>query len=137
MAGRRGAAAGFMRDFFGRLIGPPAGAPGPPRPPPAPPGQWAGGYIAALLTATLALVVRAALDPVLGDIHTFALPMLTVVFVAWWFGLGPGLAGLLVSMVGTVYFFVAPRGSFDLGSPGERLELVLFALAGVGCAVLG
>ncbi|MBX9584488.1 MAG: PAS domain S-box protein, partial [Gemmataceae bacterium] len=101
------------------------------------PGAWARGYIVALLAATLALLVRAALDPLLASDHALVLDLLAVVYVAWQCGFGPGVATLLASMTGTIYFFVEPRETFVVANQSDQIAVAAFFFCGVGCAALG
>ena len=65
-------------------------------------------YAIALLLFVVSLVVRIALEPVLGD----ALPYITffpaIVASAWYGGLGPGLIASLLSGISSVYLFFKP-----------------------------
>ena len=94
-------------------------------------------YITAILAAVLAVLIRAALDPLLSSDHAFVVSLLAVVFVSWQSGFGPGLVTLLVSMAGFVYFFVEPRGSWVVAGTGNQLAVTLFFFCGVACATLG
>ena len=94
-------------------------------------------YIIALLAATLALLVRAALDPFLQSDHAFVLSLMAVVFVSWQCGFGPAVLTLLVSMTGTVYFFVEYRETFVIASRSDQLAIGLFIFCGIGSAALG
>jgi PAS domain S-box-containing protein len=119
-----------MGAFWGRRNEPP----GPPTP-----GRvgWARDYIIAGLVATLAVLVRAALDPLLGSDHAFVLAILAVVYVAWQGGFGPAMATLLLSMATIVYFFVQPRESFAVVRPSDQVAVAAFVFCGVSCAALG
>ena len=46
-------------------------------------------YTASVLAAVAAVLVRAALDPVVTGAHALVLPLLAVVFVAWRHGAAP------------------------------------------------
>ena len=119
-----------MGAFWGRMnepLGPPT------------PGRigWARDYIIAGLAATLAVLVRAALDPLLGSDHAFVLAILAVVYVAWQCGFGPAMATLLLSMATIVYFFVQPRESFAVVRASDQVAVAAFCFCGVSCAALG
>ncbi len=96
-----------------------------------------GDYIIALLAATMAILVRAALDPLVTSDHVFVLSLLAVVFVAWQCGFGPALVTLGASMAAFVYFFVHPRYSLLVTNFGDQVAIALFAFCGLACAVLG
>ena len=94
-------------------------------------------YAVGLLAAVMALLVRAALDDFLRSDHAFVVPLMAVVFVAWRCGFGPSILTLVVSMAGTIYFFVVPRHSMVVAQQSDQLAVGLFMFCGVGCAVLG
>jgi PAS domain S-box-containing protein len=99
--------------------------------------HWARRYIVAILAAVLALLLRAALDPLLGSDHALVLPLVAVVVVAWYAGLGPALATLFLSIGAVDYFFIPPRGSFGADSFSDRLAVGSFLFAGLICSLLG
>jgi PAS domain S-box-containing protein len=103
----------------------------------APPAGWARDYIVAALAGVLAVLVRAALDPLLGTDHAFVLAILAVVYVSWQCGFGPGVVTLLVSMTGIVYFFVQPKESFVVERLSDQVAVAAFFFCGVTCAALG
>lgn len=94
-------------------------------------------YAVAVLAAVLAVLVRAALDPLLQGTHIFFIPLLAVVSVAWYGGLWPALVTLSLSMVAVVYLFVEPRNSLVVADLGDQLGTGLYVFAGVACALLG
>jgi PAS domain S-box-containing protein len=94
-------------------------------------------YIIAVLAGALAVLIRAAVDPVLRDDHIFVVPLLAVVYVSWQCGFRPGVVCLLVALGGYTFFFVHPRGSFYINGVGPQLAVALFFFCGVACAALG
>lgn len=94
-------------------------------------------YIVAILAGVLALLVRAAIDPLVAFDHVYVLSLMAVVFVSWQSGFGPAIVTLAISMVGMVYFFVYPRYSFVVEGFGNQLATALFFFCGVCCAALG
>ena len=85
----------------------------------------------------LAVLIRAAMDPLLTTHHAFVLGLLAVVYVSWRRGFGPSITALAVSMVGIVYFFVEPRNSLVIAAFNDQMAAALFFFCGVGCAALG
>lgn len=94
-------------------------------------------YIVAILVAVLAVLIRAAADPVLRDDHAFVVPLLAVVYVSWQYGFRPALLTLLVALALYSFFFVTPRNSFYVTGLGNQLAIALFFFCGVACAALG
>jgi PAS domain S-box-containing protein len=103
----------------------------------APPESRLQAYIAALLAGVLAVLVRAALDPLPMNDHVFVVALLAVVYVSWRYGFGPGVLCACVGVGGYTYFFVAPRHSFQVDGLGNQLAVALFFFCGVACAALG
>ena len=97
-----------------------------------------GNYTIAVLASVLALLLRAAVDPVAPTNHFYALSLVAVVFVVvvLRFWTGDCDAGSL-SMIGTIYFFIAPRRSLAIEEFGDQLSTALFFVCGVCCAALG
>jgi PAS domain S-box-containing protein len=94
-------------------------------------------FIIAILAGVLAVLVRAAIDPMLKDDQIFVVALLAVVYVSWQYGFGPGMVCLVVGLGGYVYFFVPPRYSFVVEGFGSQLAVALFFFCGVACAALG
>ena len=94
-------------------------------------------YIVAVLAAVLAVLVRAAVDPLLKDDHIFVVALLAVVYVSWQSGFGPGVVCLMVGVGGYTYFFVQPRNSFLVENFGTQVAVALSFFCGIACAALG
>ena len=71
-------------------------------------------YGAALLAAIAALLLRRLLAPVFGEQNPYHTAWAMVVFSAWYCGVGPSLVAILVDLLGIWYWFLSPRGSFEL-----------------------
>src|SRR5580692_4464770 len=86
-------------------------------------------YGAALAATLVALLVRRALHPFLGD----SLPYLTlfpaVTFSAWLCGVGPSLLSVLLGLLGARYWLVAAEYALRRPSTRETIGVVLFLLA--------
>lgn len=93
--------------------------------------------IVAVLAGVLALLLRAALDPLAPDDPMYVLALFAVVFVAWQCGFWPGILTLSLSMVGTVFFFTSPRHSLAVESFEVLLATAMFIVCGLCCAALG
>jgi PAS domain S-box-containing protein len=94
-------------------------------------------YIIAVLAGVLAVLVRAALEPITKGDHIFVVPLLAVVYVSWQCGFRPGVVCLLVALGGYTVLFAAPRASLTAEGLGEQLAVALFFFCGVACAALG
>jgi PAS domain S-box-containing protein len=125
----------------GRAGTPPVAASSGPAPSPASPRSSkhlrpkgpAARYGLALLAVGIAVVLRIAVNPVLGDRDPFLIFILPVL-VAAWLGLGPGLLVTALGAAGGV-LFMSPQGQFLFDEPArEAVEFGVFlsvALASV------
>ncbi len=98
---------------------------------------WARGYIVAILAGLLAVLFRAAINPIVAGDHVFVVALLAVVYVSWQHGFGPGVLCLAVGLVGYSFFFLPPTGSIFVFKLGPQLAVALFFFCGVACAALG
>ena len=89
-------------------------------------------YFLALVIVGLAVLVRLALDPVLGRGTPFITLFLAVPLAAWLCGIGPGIVSLILAAVAAEYFLLAPRGSFVLQSSEDVLSLSVFVVMASG-----
>ena len=94
-------------------------------------------YIVAILAGVLALLLRAAVHPLVANDHVYVLSLLAVVFVSWQRGFWPGIVTLGVSMLGMIYFFVSTGRSLIVERFSDQLATGMFFFCGVCCAGLG
>ncbi len=94
-------------------------------------------YGCALATVTLAVSLRLALDPLVGDKFPFAILFLAVLFTAWYGGRGPALAAVVTGGLAADFFLISPRGTFSVHGAQEQLGLALYAATGLGISLLG
>jgi PAS domain S-box-containing protein len=99
------------------------------------PPSWSK-YAVAIGATIAALVVRVALDPVLGDRFPFATFILAIAVTAWYGGLWPALLSLALALAACVYFYIPPRGSFAVPDLDFQVGLGLYLFVGVTLAVL-
>ena len=94
-------------------------------------------YAFSVVAVSLAVLVRLALNPLVGD---GAIPFLTLfvtlLFVGWYSGFGPALVSLGLGAVGAWYFILPPEYSWAL-DPQSTAALVIYVIAGASCAFLG
>ena len=69
-------------------------------------------YALAALATTAALLLRKLLDPLLGKDNPYHTLWLAVVFSAWYCGIGPSVASVIIGVVGIWYWFLPPYHSF-------------------------
>ncbi len=85
----------------------------------------------------LAVVVRRALDPVLGGLFPFATLFFAVLLVAGYAGRGPALLITVIGAVLSARFLLPPKGSFTVDGFENQAGLVLYLLVGGGIARTG
>lgn len=93
-------------------------------------------YGCAILSVALAIGARRLLDPVLGEKFPFTIVFFAVLVTAWYGGLRPALAALVLGALGEDFFLLSPRGSLRLTSLEEQLGLGLFLFTGLGISLL-
>ena len=93
-----------------------------------------GVALASILVATL---VRAWLDPVLGNNAPFTTYFAAVMFTACYCGLGPSLVTIVAGGLLGSYLFTDPRGSFYIYELEHQITLTLYVCTGCFMALLG
>jgi signal transduction histidine kinase len=92
-------------------------------------------YGFAALAVAFALLIRLALDPLLGDRLPFLLFSLVVVAVAWYGGFGPSCLALVAGILLTAYFFLPPRYSLAESIAGHAVQSSGFLFLGLTIAL--
>jgi PAS domain S-box-containing protein len=95
---------------------------------------WRYGIAASMVV--LALVVRLALDPVIGSgqvLFTFAVAIVAATRIG---GRGPGMFATFLTLPLTAYFLMDPRYSFAVADQREAWSLVAFAVTGIAMNLL-
>jgi two-component system, cell cycle sensor histidine kinase and response regulator CckA len=94
-------------------------------------------YFWAVLVTAAAILIRAALTPVIGE----ALPFITLfpaLFVTAYFGgFWPTLLATVAGALIALYWFIDPVYSFSLADPVARLGVALFSVSGLAVGWLG
>src|SRR5262245_22146971 len=89
-------------------------------------------YGVAVLSVTLATVVRLELDPLLGDSALLTLFAIAVILTSWFGGFWPGLLAIILSVLALDYFFLAPTYSiFRYDSRLDQIRAILFGIFGL------
>jgi Domain of unknown function (DUF4118) len=85
-------------------------------------------YSLALLATVLALSLRRAFTPLLGNTVPCFTVWSAVAFSAWYCGLGPSIFTAISSALGVWFFFLPPYDSFAIQSPAELSGIVGFLI---------
>lgn len=99
--------------------------------------QWSwGSYVVAAAAVVLALGVRAALDPWLGNTGRTVTLHAAIAYAAWTGGFWPGIFAAVLGYLGAEYFFIEPRGTFGLFFRDAGL-LAGYSISAVVISLLG
>ncbi len=71
-------------------------------------------YAVALLATLVALLVRLALNPLLGDYVPYVTLFPAVAFCAWYCGIGPSILSVVLALIGAKYWFIPPAHSLRI-----------------------
>lgn len=107
-------------------------------PTPIPPNRQLSGLVRhalAVLVTALGVLLCQVLTPLLGENLPFVIFLLATLVTAWFGGLGPSIVALILGGAASIFFFIAPRGSFSLASVTDFFGLLVYLVAG-GAIVL-
>jgi signal transduction histidine kinase len=90
-------------------------------------------YAAALAATAMALVVRRALHPFLGDSLPFVTLFPAVAFSAWMCGVGPSLFAILAGLAAARFWFLEPEHVLSVWSMPQAIGAAVFVAA---CALM-
>jgi PAS domain S-box-containing protein len=93
--------------------------------------SWLPRYGVAVLTVTLALLLKLLLIPLIEVESPFLLFFAAVLVSAWYGGRGPGLLAIALAALISGYFFLSPTYSLFGHSFGQAVRLGLFVVEGV------
>jgi PAS domain S-box-containing protein len=88
-----------------------------------------GRYLMSLLAPAVICSVMLLTWP-LFEANPVSLYLLAVMFCAWYGGLGPGLSSVLISILLSDYFLIAPYFSLSLGKHNDLVRLLVLGTIG-------
>lgn len=94
-------------------------------------------YLLAILCVLLAIGLRLALIPLLGDLFPFATLFFGILVSAWYGGFGPAVAATLLGGILASRYLLRPFDSLAVAQVEHQAGLVLYILVGFGIATLG
>jgi signal transduction histidine kinase len=83
-------------------------------------------YAFALLATLLALLVRLALNPLLGDYVPYITFVPAVAFCAWYCGIGPSILSVVLALVAAQYWFIPPIHSLRVVGTAQVVGILAF-----------
>ncbi len=84
-------------------------------------------YVAALVATIVVLLLRQALDPLLGNSVPYVSVFPAIIFSAWYCGTGPSILSAVIAFVGEHYFFSGSRYSFSVSRLSEWMQIAVYA----------
>jgi K+-sensing histidine kinase KdpD len=98
--------------------------------------RWSA-YVVAFLAVVVALALRAALAPWLGERVPYITTFGAVIVAAWYGGPAPAFVAALAGWVGAELFFIAPLGAIAYRGPHHVAETVAYLVSTSLIAALG
>src|SRR5258708_5980137 len=94
-------------------------------------------YAVALLATLVALLVRRALNPFLGDYVPYITLFPAVAFCAWYCGIGPPLLSVVLAPIGAKYWFIPPAHTPRIIATPHVVGILSFLLVSSALVALG
>jgi len=94
-------------------------------------------YAIAVVAVAIAGLIRAALDPWLGQSVPYLMYYPAVTIAAWEGGFGPGVASTLLAALAAAFKYLNPVNDFAVVHAGDILSLAIFSINGVLIAMYG
>src|SRR4029077_2541313 len=94
-------------------------------------------YAAAILATAMTLLLRWALNPVLGDSIPYILLCPAVAFSAWYCGIGPSLLSVVLAAVGAQYWIIPPLFSLEIVNKAQAIGILAFLCVSAAIIAMG
>ncbi len=94
-------------------------------------------YLAALLSAGVALALRGFLSQFVADSHPYTTLFIATAFSVWYAGLWPSLLTAAVGWLGVKFFFIAPLYSLRVTTRDERNSTIAYFLISLAVILFG
>jgi signal transduction histidine kinase len=94
-------------------------------------------YGAALAATTVALIVRRALHPLLGDSLPYVTLFPAVAFSAWLCGVGPSLLAVFAGLLGARYLFLEPEKTLSIAGTPQAVGMAVYLLTSSVVVAIG
>ena len=99
--------------------------------------RTAARYSIALLVTAVALLIRLALNPVLGDYVPYITLFPAVAFCAWYCGTGPSILSVTLGLIGAKYWFITPLHSLRIVGTAQAVGILAFLLVSIVMVAMG
>jgi PAS domain S-box-containing protein len=94
-------------------------------------------YVVAILSVAIAVEFRISLSPIVGTAYPFVSVLTAILVTAWFGGFRPALFALVLGGLAANYYLMLPYGELGLPTPVEQVGMLLYAITGLGIALLG
>jgi signal transduction histidine kinase len=94
-------------------------------------------YAAAILATAMTLLLRWALNPILGAYIPYILLCPAVAFSAWYCGIGPSLLSVVLASVGAQYWIVPPLYSLRILNEAQAVGILAFLCVSAAIIAMG
>lgn len=94
-------------------------------------------YGLAILSVVVSLLLRRLLEPLLGPQNTYHTAWAAVVFTSWYCGLGPAILTVVLTAIGSDYYFVDPVHSLAIRNHEDVWGLIGFLFFSALIVVVG
>jgi PAS domain S-box-containing protein len=95
------------------------------------------GQGVALLATAVAVLVRLALDPLLGDHLPYVTFFAGIAFSTWYAGLASALTTMLLGGLAAIWFFIPPRLSLEISGVSQQVGLITYGAVSVATVAFG
>jgi len=86
-------------------------------------------YALAIVATSTLLLTCSALDPLASEKVVFVLLFPAIAFSAWYCGVGPSIAAVVLALIGARYWFTTPTHSFHIPDTAQLICIVVFLSA--------
>jgi PAS domain S-box-containing protein len=94
-------------------------------------------YALAVVLSLVGVLLRAALQPIVGFEESLMLLIVPVVLSAWLGGFGPGIVATTLSLTLGTFLFIQPVFSVAITNPRDLTRVLLFLVEGVIISAIG
>ena len=94
-------------------------------------------YAVAILATAMTLLLRWALNPILGDYIPYILLCPAVAFSAWYCGIGPSLLSVVLAAVGAQYWIIPPLYTLQVVNKAPAVGIMAFLCVSAAIIAMG
>src|ERR1700694_2283760 len=94
-------------------------------------------YAVAILATAMTLLLRWALNPILGDYIPYIVLCPAVAFSAWYCGIGPSLLSVVLAAVGAQYWIIPPLYTLQVVNKAPAVGVMAFLWVSAAIIAMG